>query len=268
MAIVTTSWPRSDIYQLFDRMTVLFFGEVIYSGYTKQMPVYFRQIGYPCPASENPAIYYCMFCCVETGNCMCCIHLVSLATVDRETSERYLETQEQAVKLIEIFKGQGEPFSLYNGRAINDIYSQSHHVPLSHLGNPSGISRMFTLTQFVWVILFCLIDFRRTLSTYFDNGCHDLLTRLFAMPFFALILLFFYWQLDEHSNGAPQTRSGLMFNTMCLAGIIAPFVSTITGKILCVKPSIFSIISSSTLLSRIMGQCIWWCYISLFTIHG
>ena len=59
ICIVSTSLPRSDLYQLFDRMTLLFFGEVVYSGYTKQMPLYFRQIGYPCPASENPAIYYC-----------------------------------------------------------------------------------------------------------------------------------------------------------------------------------------------------------------
>lgn len=57
--------------------------KVVYSGYTKRMPAYFRNLGYPCPPSENPAIFY-----------------LALATVDRETSERYMETQATLLPLI------------------------------------------------------------------------------------------------------------------------------------------------------------------------
>uniref|UniRef100_A0A915PZ15 ABC transporter domain-containing protein n=1 Tax=Setaria digitata TaxID=48799 RepID=A0A915PZ15_9BILA len=87
MAIVATRIPRSDLYQLFNRLTILFYGETIYSGITKELPLYFRRIGFPCPINENPAIYY-----------------LSFATIDRETTKRYRETQEQALKLIDLFK--------------------------------------------------------------------------------------------------------------------------------------------------------------------
>ncbi|KAK0395580.1 hypothetical protein QR680_001342 [Steinernema hermaphroditum] len=87
LAIVSMRVPRSDIYQLLSRMTMLFYGEMVYSGLTKKLPNYFSQIGFPCPVSENPSVYY-----------------LSIATIDRETSERYLETQEQAHKLVQVFK--------------------------------------------------------------------------------------------------------------------------------------------------------------------
>lgn len=119
MAVVTMMIPRSDIYPMLDRITVLFFGEVVYSGYTKMMPQYFRSIGYACPASENPAVYY-----------------LSLATVDRETSERYVETQDIAVKLIETFKSDGEPYTRYLIPRM-DHYANSH-LPLCQLGQPGG----------------------------------------------------------------------------------------------------------------------------------
>uniref|UniRef100_A0AC34GEJ4 ABC transporter domain-containing protein n=1 Tax=Panagrolaimus sp. ES5 TaxID=591445 RepID=A0AC34GEJ4_9BILA len=38
MALVTMRCPRSDIYQLLTQITLLFYGEIIYSGPTKQMP--------------------------------------------------------------------------------------------------------------------------------------------------------------------------------------------------------------------------------------
>ncbi|CAG9532052.1 unnamed protein product [Cercopithifilaria johnstoni] len=87
MVIVATRIPRSDFYQLFNRITILFYGEIIYSGTTKELPLYFYQMGFPCPINESPAIYY-----------------LSLATTDRETTKRYRETQEQALKLIDLFK--------------------------------------------------------------------------------------------------------------------------------------------------------------------
>lgn len=86
----------------------------LFAGLTKELPLYFRQIGFPCPASENPAIYYCeldLFFKGKTGlffmkNWSLLLQeiSVSLATIDRETTERYRETQEQALKLVDLFK--------------------------------------------------------------------------------------------------------------------------------------------------------------------
>lgn len=59
MAVVSMKCPRSDIYQLLTQLTLLFYGEVVYSGPSKQMPHYFNSIGFKCPSAENPAVYYC-----------------------------------------------------------------------------------------------------------------------------------------------------------------------------------------------------------------
>ncbi|CAB3405555.1 unnamed protein product [Caenorhabditis bovis] len=74
---------RSDIYHLIGTLTYLFYGEVAYSGPTKSLASYFQRIGYSCPTNENPASYY-----------------LSLITVDKESMERVLETQNQAMKLV------------------------------------------------------------------------------------------------------------------------------------------------------------------------
>uniref|UniRef100_A0A0N4UMM3 ABC transporter domain-containing protein n=1 Tax=Dracunculus medinensis TaxID=318479 RepID=A0A0N4UMM3_DRAME len=91
IALISLRCPRSDIYQLMSRITILFYGEVMYSGQTKYMLSYFRQIGFPCPSNENPAVYY-----------------LSLATIDRETSQRYRESQDQAIKLVNLFMVSSE----------------------------------------------------------------------------------------------------------------------------------------------------------------
>lgn len=119
MAIITLRSPRSDIYQLLSQLTLLFYGEIVYSGPTKYMPHYFSQIGYRCPITENPAVYYrnvflkvfkltYMFI-VSLASCGKCarfkVILQSYCTVlDRETPESYAETQSKAANLVDIFK--------------------------------------------------------------------------------------------------------------------------------------------------------------------
>jgi hypothetical protein len=64
------------------------------------MPHYFSQIGYRCPVTENPAVYYRNFRSVAFKSFV----LVSLASVDRETPDSYGETQSKAANLVDIFK--------------------------------------------------------------------------------------------------------------------------------------------------------------------
>uniref|UniRef100_A0A915B540 ABC transporter domain-containing protein n=6 Tax=Parascaris univalens TaxID=6257 RepID=A0A915B540_PARUN len=129
MAVVAMRYPRSDLYQLMTQITILFYGETLYSGYTKQMPFYFRQIGYPCPNNENPAVYY-----------------LSLATIDRETSERYHETQQQATQLIHVFK-QHTNTQQQRSRLIEPIYPIVHKRPLCIHGTPNSFNQLLTLTS-------------------------------------------------------------------------------------------------------------------------
>ncbi|GMS84810.1 hypothetical protein PENTCL1PPCAC_6985, partial [Pristionchus entomophagus] len=160
IVLVSMRTPRSDIYQLLNRLTILYYGEIFYSGFTKQLPAYFKHAGFTCPTHENPAVYY-----------------LSLATVDRETSDRYAETQEQAVKLVEHFKvhsvnpREGE----ITKDSILPMMPIGSSVALCYLERPGNLTKMNTLI-------------RRTLSQSLSNW-PLLVARLFLLPFLIFTLL-------------------------------------------------------------------------------
>nr|APA16598.1 ATP-binding cassette sub-family G member 5 [Toxocara canis] len=191
MAIVAMRCPRSDLYQLMTRITILFYGESLYSGYTKQMPLYFRQAGYPCPSNENPAVYY-----------------LSLATIDRETSERYHETQQQAIKLIETFKQLGIPLQ---GRPpiIEPIYPAVPQRPLCALGTPNPFTKLLTLT-------------RRSYSVIISSWA-SLLTRFLLIPLCAFCISFYGIRFPHQSLYVPMSLAAIFFNCQLLFSIAALF---------------------------------------------
>lgn len=64
IVILTMDKPRSDIFPFLDRVTYLCLGDVVYTGSTRMMMDYFRNIGFPCPELENPLMYYRTYYCV------------------------------------------------------------------------------------------------------------------------------------------------------------------------------------------------------------
>lgn len=50
--------PRASIVALFDDLTLLSEGRVMFSGEARQMGPYFASLGYPCPAHVSPAEHY------------------------------------------------------------------------------------------------------------------------------------------------------------------------------------------------------------------
>lgn len=58
IALLTIDKPRSDIFPFIDRITYLCLGDVLYTGSTTMMMEYFSSIGFPCPETENPLMYY------------------------------------------------------------------------------------------------------------------------------------------------------------------------------------------------------------------
>uniref|UniRef100_A0A1I7WWL7 ABC transporter domain-containing protein n=1 Tax=Heterorhabditis bacteriophora TaxID=37862 RepID=A0A1I7WWL7_HETBA len=57
---------------------------------------------------------------------------VSIATVDRETTARYVETQDQAVRLVEYFKNYSSS-SLCEDNSKSDVYANARSTALCHL---------------------------------------------------------------------------------------------------------------------------------------
>ncbi|ODM95355.1 ATP-binding cassette sub-family G member 5 [Orchesella cincta] len=52
IVVLTMEKPRSDIFPFLDRVTYLCLGDVVYSGNTRTMLDYFRNIGFPCPEAH------------------------------------------------------------------------------------------------------------------------------------------------------------------------------------------------------------------------
>ncbi|KAL3994379.1 ABC transporter family protein [Acanthocheilonema viteae] len=202
MVIVAVRLPRSNLYQLFDRITILFYGEIIYSGTTKELPLYFRQIGFPCPINENPAIYY-----------------LSLATTDRETTERYRKTQEQALKLIDLFKSSVD---LQLHQSAPQIF---HHPirstkPLCFHGRPHCCYQFFIL-------------FRRSLQAL-NSSAHILLLRLLLLPLLTLLICSCSVPfLTSNKWWSPQDRAALLVIYSTLFSIVSIFITVLNESIVC-----------------------------------
>uniref|UniRef100_F1KYZ6 ATP-binding cassette sub-family G member 5 n=1 Tax=Ascaris suum TaxID=6253 RepID=F1KYZ6_ASCSU len=196
MAIVAMRYPRSDLYQLMTRITILFYGETLYSGYTKQMPFYFRQVGYPCPNNENPAVYY-----------------LSLATIDRETSERYHETQQQATQLIHMFKQYANTQQQQQQRPshIEPIYPTVHKPPLCVLGTPNSFSQLLTLT--------------RRSSAVLISSWISLFTRIILLPLYAFSIVFCGVHFPHESFHIPLSMTAMYFNCISLFSVAAIFTA-------------------------------------------
>jgi ATP-binding cassette subfamily G (WHITE) protein 8 (sterolin 2) len=78
IVICTIHQPRSDIYDLFDRLMVLSEGHCVYYGEAKQLPRYLATAGYPCLETANP-----------------CDHVLNLVTIDRRSTEAEQQSRER-----------------------------------------------------------------------------------------------------------------------------------------------------------------------------
>ncbi len=57
-AIISIHQPRAAILELFDEITILAEGKVVFSGERAELQPYFASLGYKCPVNVNPAEYY------------------------------------------------------------------------------------------------------------------------------------------------------------------------------------------------------------------
>ncbi|XP_075341065.1 ATP-binding cassette sub-family G member 8 [Odontesthes bonariensis] len=86
LVLLSVHQPRSDIFQLFDRVVLLSSGSAVYCGAARDMVPYFTALGYPCPRYCNPSDFY-----------------VDLISIDRRSPEREAECLERVRLLAEQF---------------------------------------------------------------------------------------------------------------------------------------------------------------------
>lgn len=166
--IMTMEKPRSDVFPFLDRAAFLCLGDILYSGPTRLMLDYFTSIGFPCPAVENPLMYY-----------------LCLSTVDRRSRERFLESNTQILDLVEKFKTDGMSY----------MTSPGHAQPLKAIlqpSRPSGLQVFSTSYQRFFAATFNLTTF----------GLTHMFLRLALFPVFAalLFIMFFNSQRREHAG--------------------------------------------------------------------
>ena len=188
--MLSTEKPRSDIFPFLDRVTYLCLGDVLYTGATRMMLDYFRQLGFPCPELENPLMFY-----------------LCLSTVDRRSQERFIESSNQIAALVDKFRLEGRPFRKFStAYADQPSLETEHRLPLTAYGRPSTGQVFVKLMQREWAVLF-----RCGSST----GRNQLFSRLFLLPVFFTLLLAFYFDMPLNQQSY-ISRNGLLYN--CLAG--------------------------------------------------
>ncbi|XP_017400339.1 ATP-binding cassette sub-family G member 5 isoform X2 [Cebus imitator] len=83
IVVLTIHQPRSELFQLFDKIAILSFGELVFCGTPVEMLDFFNDCGYPCPEHSNPFDFY-----------------MDLTSVDTQSKEREIETYKR-VQMIE-----------------------------------------------------------------------------------------------------------------------------------------------------------------------
>lgn len=115
--IMSIHQPRSDIFFLFDHVTILSRGLQVYSGGTKESINWFSSLGYDCPRDVNPADY-----------------LIDIAAVDTRSEE----DEEQSFKRINAFVDKYNEFKIETG--VSDV---SGTASKSSSNKPNLQTRLF-----------------------------------------------------------------------------------------------------------------------------
>lgn len=87
IVIVTIHQPRSELFQHFDKIAILTYGELVFCGTPEEMLDFFNGCGYPCPEHSNPFDFY-----------------MDLTSVDTQSREREVETYKRVQMLESAFK--------------------------------------------------------------------------------------------------------------------------------------------------------------------
>lgn len=207
LVLLTMTKPRSDIFPFLDRVAYLCLGEMVYTGHTRTMLEYFRNIGFPCPELENPLMYY-----------------LCLATVDRRSRERFIESSSQIQTLVEKFRNDGAryrkagpPSELGGGNHVMADAAAPYKLPLTAYGQPSCWQTFWAIYGRLWA------------STFNCNGraLGQLALRLAFMPVLFAVLLLFYFPLSGYQQSF-LTRNGLFLSCFVAASFGSAAVTAIT----------------------------------------
>lgn len=141
--IFTIHQPRSNIVALFDQLTVLAAGKLVYSGAYAQCQEYFTSIGYPCPAGFNIADYLSTMFFPAFTTCNLIFFVVDLTmqpTIEPQGSHSPYHTLSTELALAVGDEEQGLPLAVVPHSVPISVRSITSDAPVPEDAEPSVTS--------------------------------------------------------------------------------------------------------------------------------
>ncbi|XP_017718233.1 PREDICTED: ATP-binding cassette sub-family G member 5 isoform X2 [Rhinopithecus bieti] len=130
IVVLTIHQPRSELFQLFDKIAILSFGELIFCGTPVEMLDFFNDCCYPCPEHSNPFDFY-----------------MDLTSVDTQSKEREIETY----KRVQMIESAYKKSAIYH-KTLENIERTKHlktlpMVPFKTKDSPGVFSKLGVLLR-------------------------------------------------------------------------------------------------------------------------
>ncbi|XP_005077314.1 ATP-binding cassette sub-family G member 5 [Mesocricetus auratus] len=181
IVIVTIHQPRSELFQHFDKIAILTYGEMVFCGTPEEMLDFFNSCGYPCPEHSNPFDFY-----------------MDLTSVDTQSREREIETYKRVQMLESAFRD-----SAVCHKILENIERTKHLKTLPMIPfktkDPPG--------------MFCKLGvlLRRVTRNLMRNK-QAVIMRLVQNLIMGLFLIFYLLRVqNDILKGAIQDRVGLLY---------------------------------------------------------
>ncbi|XP_004686302.1 PREDICTED: ATP-binding cassette sub-family G member 5 [Condylura cristata] len=181
IVILTIHQPRSELFQLFDKIAILSSGEMVFCGAPVEMLDFFSGCGYPCPEHSNPFDFY-----------------MDLTSVDTQSKEREVETY----KRVHMIEASYKESAIYH-KTLGNIERTKHlktlpRIPFKTKDSPGALSKL-------WVLV------RRVTRNLMRNKL-AVIMRLVQNLIMGLFIIFYLLRVqNDVLNGAVQDRLGVMY---------------------------------------------------------
>ncbi|XP_004436764.1 PREDICTED: ATP-binding cassette sub-family G member 5 [Ceratotherium simum simum] len=181
IVIVTTHQPRSELFQLFDKIAILSYGELVFCGTPVEMLDFFNDCGYPCPEHSNPFDFY-----------------MDLTSVDTQSKEREIETY----KRVQMIESAYKKSAIYH-KTLENIKRTKHlkilpMVPFKTKDSPGALFKLCVLL-------------RRVTRNLMRNKL-AVIMRLVQNLIVGLSVIFFLLRVqNDVLKGAVQDHVGLLY---------------------------------------------------------
>uniref|UniRef100_A0A6J0U6A8 ATP-binding cassette sub-family G member 5 n=1 Tax=Pogona vitticeps TaxID=103695 RepID=A0A6J0U6A8_9SAUR len=182
IVIITIHQPRSELFQIFDKICIMSFGELIFCGGPSDMITFFSDCGYTCPEHSSPFDFY-----------------VDLTSVDTQSQERQLETYSRVQTICTAYK-HSEVF-LRTLAAIEEAKCRVKElppIPFKCEESPSAFCKL------------CILLMRTMKNLSRDKT--GIIMRISQNLLFGLFVAFFLLRVNnDFLKGAVQDRVGLIY---------------------------------------------------------